>query len=391
MPIRLLCCSGSLEGGGSERQLWQLATKADRARLDPEIYLLYRRGDFLSQLPDTLPVHAFWSDHASERYFFPGQIAAQQVRHLSQVIQSRSVQVVYDRTFHMTLLTAAACRKTATPRVSVIVSPPSFDFARSRERFQWLKKRLLARAYGDPRSLILAVSNAVAADAADFYRLDRANFVTVPSPIDCAAVQRAALDGLTSRQPDFSDRALNVAIVGRLTAEKGHRVAIEAIARLAKTLPNQEVHLWIIGDGDLRSELMQLTNDFTVSHRVHFLGRQANPYPWMKAAGLLCIASEYEGLPNVVLEGMCLQTPIVSSNCSDSVKELLGNGSRGALTPVGDIAALMAAIVDRIEHAELWKKRALESSRWVQDHHGLDEWLERMQSLFEEQVQRWQK
>ncbi len=48
---RVLACSGSLDGGGSERQLWQLVTHLDRQRYAPEVYLLYRRGPYLAQLP----------------------------------------------------------------------------------------------------------------------------------------------------------------------------------------------------------------------------------------------------------------------------------------------------------------------------------------------------
>ncbi len=50
-PLRLLACSGSLDGGGSERQLWQLVSHLDRQRFAPEVYLLNKRGPYLAQLP----------------------------------------------------------------------------------------------------------------------------------------------------------------------------------------------------------------------------------------------------------------------------------------------------------------------------------------------------
>ncbi len=391
MPLRLLCCSGSLEGGGSERQLWQLATRVDPARIRAEIYLLYRRGDFLTQLPADFPVHAFWSQRTPRRFYLPGQIARQQVSHLSRVIRQRGIQVVYDRTFHMTLLTAAACRQTRTPRVSVIVSPPSFDFHRSHERFRWFKRSLLARAYQDPQNTVLTVSNSVAEDAAKYYGLDRQRILTLPSPIDCVSVQRDSQHALPTLLPSMQDPTLIVAIVGRLSVEKGQRLVIEALSQLRKTLPTQAIHLLVVGDGPDRDALQRLTADLTLQDRVHFVGRQANPYPWIKAAGLLCIASEYEGLPNVALEGMCLGRPIVATNCSGSLQELLGSGQRGTLVSPGDVSALMAAIQNRIDDAAAWQQRADRASDWVRSHHGLDNWLERMQQLFEQRVQSWKR
>lgn len=391
MSLRLLCCSGSLEGGGSERQLWQLATRVDPTKITPEIYLIYRRGTFLAQLPSDLPVHAFWTEPAPPSRGWPGQIARRQVRHLARIIREREIQIVYDRTFHMTLLTAAACRQTRTPRISVIVSPPSFDFQRSRERFRWFKKCMLARAYRDPQNTVLAVSNSVAEDAANYYGVNRDKILTLPSPIDCQAVKRDALISLSGPLPAMQDAALIVAIVGRLSAEKGQRLVISALSQLRSTQPTQAIHLLIVGDGPEREALQRLTVDLTLQDRVHFVGRQANPYPWMKTAGLLCIASEYEGLPNVALEGMCLGTPLVATNCSGSLPELLGDGQRGTLVPPGDVPALAAAIQNRIDQAEQWRQRAELASNWVASHHGLPQWLERMQQIFEQRVQSWKK
>lgn len=413
MPIRILCCCGSLESGGSERQLWQLAVGLPAQRFAAEIYLIYRRGVYLEKVPPHIPVFDFASQLSAHPWRVPGSIHRQQVKHLIRTLRERQIGVVYDRTFHMTLLTAAACRATNTPRVSVIVSPPSQDFVRSPERFRWVKKRLLARAYRDQHSICLAVSDSVAQDAASFYGLTRSNIWVVPSPIDIDEVVAAAQASVPLElAPVARQSAWRWVVVGRLSGEKGQRLAIRAMARLRAMRPEMfgdpTIELALIGDGPEREALVELVEQLGLQSSVRFEGQLANPYPWIRNAELLCIPSLYEGLPNVALEAMCLHTPIVATDCSGSLRELLGvqslsavhdadeqpavplrqpgeysEGARGVLISIDDEEALSRAVLDRFDRPQCWSTRATAAGQWVRERHGMQPWLAQMQQLFE--------
>ncbi len=350
-------------------------------RIETQIYLIYRRGQYLSQIPAHVPVHDFSSSPFSRATRLPGAIHRQQVAHLIATLRAQEIDVVYDRTYHMTLVTAAACRATNTPRVSVIVSPPSRDFGQCDERFRWLKKRLLARAYRDPRSRCLAVSKSVAEDAASFYRIPETRIETVPSPIDIAAIERAARAEPTMRHDH--DTTFRWLIVGRLSKEKGQRLAIEAMAKLKAMRPDQSFELTLVGDGPQREPLVELVDRLRLQSMVRFEGRLENPYPRMRATSLLCIPSLYEGLPNVALEGMCLNTPIVATDCSRPLTEIL-SGGRGRIIPVGDVDALARSVLDRIDQPQQWQARAAAARSWVNQRHQLQPWISHMQQLFEE-------
>lgn len=378
MKIRLLLCSGSLEGGGSERQLWQLARGIDRSRFKPQIFLLHRTGLYLDKLPDDIKVHHFETDQSSGIYV-PGGIHRAQVRQLQQLLVKEQIDVVYDRTFHMTLVTAAACRRMAVPRVSVIVSPPSRDFVQSGERFAFFKRRLLARAYRDALSQTIAVSQHVAEDAAQFYALDSAKIVVLPSPVDVAAVQ------LQATQADSSS-AGHFCVVGRLSHEKGQRVALEAFAEYRKQTGDDEANLVLVGDGPDLTQLQHLSSELGVANRVQFRGFMENPYPLMKAAKALIVPSLYEGLPNVVLEAMALSTPVIATRCSPSLERVLqGDASQGtsmgALVDVGDHARLAQEMVRLTTEKSQWGRRVQLAHDYVQTQHGLEPWLRRMESI----------
>lgn len=372
--LRLLCCTGSLEGGGSERQLWQLTKVLDRERFSPLVYLLYRRGVYLDALPSDVPVFDFWTQ-AAERSYLPGQIHRAQVRDLQRVLQEHNIEMVYDRTFHMTLVTSSACRAAQVPRVSVIVSPPSRDFTTSNERFAWLKKRKLRRAYQDPESTTLAVSAAVADDAASFYGLERSRIEVVPSPVDVAEVQRLAdVDGL------HLGAGKHVCVVGRMSAEKGQKTAIEAMVRVIQR-SNETWTLHLVGDGPDRAALSQYVEDLRLGGKVVLHGFQANPYPLIAAADILLIPSRYEGLPNVALEAMALKTAIIATECSPSLAELLSD-ERGVIVPVDDPEQMSLAIEQRFANANEVSSRTEVAFEFVARHFGIQEWNRTMESVF---------
>lgn len=403
MTISLLCCSGSLDGGGSERQLWQLASNISRPEFDPQIYLHYRRGVFLERCAKDLPVHAFWDAYEPAQFRIPGAIHRAQVQHLADLLRRQKIQVAYDRTYHMTLVTAAACALAGVPRVSVIVSPPSQDFGRAGERFGWWKKRKLRAAYSAAAAKTLAVSQSVAVDAAEFYGLDVNAIEIVPSPIDIDSVRQLSLEQTPEQNSLMSQVAGKAAsqgalprhricVVGRLSDEKGQALAVEAFAPLAAR--DERWELEIIGDGPDRGALERLAEQLGLAARVHFRGFMDNPYPAIQAADLVLVPSKYEGLPNVALEAMALGTPVIATNCSGSVRELLGDskmsgrGLRGQVVPAGDVARLSQALLAFEPTSPEWRDRVQMAQAWVASHHGLQQWLERMEALLRDRVSR---
>lgn len=382
-PLQVLCCSGSLDGGGSERQLWQLVCHLDRQRFQPSVHLLYRRGIYLDRLPDDVPVSAFWGPHNQNQRFWPTQIHRQQVAQLTRLLQSNAIDLLYDRTFHMTLVSGAATRNRSVPRVSVIVSPPSRDFAHSRERFRWWKRWLLAKAYRQTGCTTIAVSSEVADDAARYFRLDRQQLLVLPNPIDVQAVRQAALDPSPISAKLSAERP-HLVVVGRLSAEKGQRLALQALHLSRQQNPKDNWHLDLIGDGPDRLELQRLVVELGLVHDVTFHGFQANPHALMQQATLVCVPSLYEGLPNVALEAMALGAGLLATDCSGSLRELIGRDQRGQLIPVGDAVGLAQALHNRLQQTALWQQRCELAEAWVRQNHAIEPWMEKMQSLFQD-------
>ena len=112
MPrTRVLLAVGSLHGGGSERQTVQILQHLDRSRFEPVLYLITRGGELLGDVPDDVPVYAFHDRTPLPRLNWPGRIHRAEIRDLARVLREERIDVIYDRTWHMTLITAAAARR----------------------------------------------------------------------------------------------------------------------------------------------------------------------------------------------------------------------------------------------------------------------------------------
>ncbi|MGM0535218.1 MAG: glycosyltransferase [Pseudomonadota bacterium] len=140
---------------------------------------------------------------------------------------------------------------------------------------------------------------------------------TITNPCPLANIRHAAeADSPAARHAPY---LLNVA---RLVPQKDHRLLLRAYALMRTSLP-----LVIVGEGPLRQELEDLAAALGIAERVHFVGRQLNPYPWMRHARLFVLSSAHEGLGIVLLEALACGTPVVSVDCPGGVRDIM----RGAL------------------------------------------------------------
>lgn len=392
--LRVLACSGSLAGGGSERQLWQFVSRLDRSRFAPEVYLLARSGPYLQQLPTDVPVHAFDDDYRQPPSYHPGRITWLQSRHLQHIIRTRCIDVVYDRTFHMTLLTSLALPR-RIPRISVIVSPPSRDLPSTERRFVPVKRWLLGRAYRRAAAT-LCVSHEVADDAAKYYRLSPSHLHVVPNPIDCQQVRQRASEPLPAdaeRLLQKSPNEIHVALIGRFTAEKGHQLALEVTAlfmQLSSQVNSEpdrvlQLHMHFVGSGPLESTIAEGIGQLGLAQHVHLHGYQINPYPILSRCDVAFVPSTYEGFPNVALEALALGVPLLMTDYGTTARYIAGrNASRALLIPAGSVEAAVAAFIDRWRHPQAWAQRVEVGREWVEQLHAIEPWLATMARILEQ-------
>ena len=133
-----------------------------------------------------------------------------------------------------------------------------------------------------------------------------------------------------------------VLAVGRLVKQKNFRLLIEAFADVVSV---ESAKLIILGEGGERKRLQRKIQRLKLFKHVQLLGHCENPYSYMSRCDVFVLSSDFEGLPNVLIEALQCGCNIVSTDCPHGPKEILGNGRWGTLVPCGDREALTAAIL----------------------------------------------
>lgn len=137
-----------------------------------------------------------------------------------------------------------------------------------------------------------------------------------------------------------------IVAVGRLNDQKNYPLLIKAFSVCYKEHP--ELILEIYGDGPLRNELERLITELKVENCVKLMGTYANILDRIYGAKLFVMSSDYEGMPNALIEAMCLGITCICSDCScGGPRELITHGENGFLFKTGD----MKDLVDTLEMA----------------------------------------
>ena len=153
--------------------------------------------------------------------------------------------------------------------------------------------------------------------------------VTINNPLNIAQIDKLAQQGV-----QYLDRKFTFITIGRLDSGKNHALMIEAMREI-------DAKLYIIGDGELRENLELKIEHLKLKNKVILLGRQENPYKYIAQADCFLFTSNYEGFPNVLLEALACELPIISTDCQ--------SGPREILAPQSDIKLQLK---DKIELAE---------------------------------------
>ena len=186
----------------------------------------------------------------------------------------------------------------------------------------------------------MAVSDGVAESISSHLGLPEDRIVRIYNPV--------VSDRLHSQSVKFPDHPWFsssgppiVLAAGRLKPQKDIPSLIRAFSIIQRERP---LRLIILGEGEEREDLEQMTRSLGIEDRVSLPGWVPNPYSYMSRSALFVHSSRYEGLGNVLIEALACGCPCVSTNCPSGPSEILSNGRVGPLVPVGDVEALARAM-----------------------------------------------
>ncbi len=146
-------------------------------------------------------------------------------------------------------------------------------------------------------------------------------------------------DGRNEARRDLGLEGSTLLIVGHLRPTKGHERVLQAMTKLP------DFNLLIVGDGPLRRSIEVMSQTLSIGDRVRFCGQMSQDelIRYYTAADALILASDREGMPNVVLEALACGTPVVATPVG-GVPEVLTESVAGVVADDFSADALVVAV-----------------------------------------------
>ena len=330
---RILLVLPSLERGGGERVLLQLAESFLAEGREVHVVALLGGGPLRPFVPDGVALHELIDAGGAPKGF---ALACKALPKLVSRARALRPQAVLSTMTGTNLLVVLACRLARIHTRLVLREASSLVNTRS-----VLKRQAMRWLYPLADGLI-AVSEGVAQDLRGL-GLAKDRIHVIHNPVDTERLRYLASAGSALER---RDKTPYVVSLGRLTQAKDYPNLLRAYAVSALRGSHRLV---IVGDGGQRANLEGLVQELGLADRVLLPGAMDNPYRVLADAALHVLSSRWEGYPNVLLEALALGVPVVATDCRHGPHELLAGGRYGRLVPVDDPAALACAMDAELE------------------------------------------
>ena len=306
-PLRVLLAIPSYRGGGAERVVTTLARRLTRKHFEVHLVVVQNDGSLGQTVPEDVARHSLDCRRVSQAAW-----------PLLRLVRNLQPDVMLTAASHLNAL-AGMLRPLFPRRTRLIIRETgvlatSLDAWRAGRLFQ----PLMAAAYRQADSVI-GQSEFALNEIHGLFSVPRERLKRIANPVEVDQFSPEKLAGTPSPFPSGPGPFLLG--VGRLGPEKGFDRAIQALPELKQTHPHAQ--LWIIGEGAEQASLRQLAEDLGVGDSVFLPGFQSDVSRWMTHADLFVLSSRTESLPNVLLEAVASECPVISLHHPGGTREVL--------------------------------------------------------------------
>jgi glycosyltransferase involved in cell wall biosynthesis len=205
--------------------------------------------------------------------------------------------------------------------------------------------------------------------------------VLIENAIDTVTYSRTKGTEDAKKALGFSPDCLLIGAIGRLSAEKGFDVLIRSVQQLFQA--GLDVNLVIVGEGEERSRLEALSAELGCVNRVRLLGYRRNPLDVYEAMDVYALSSLHEGLPNVVLEALAMEVPVVATSVG-GLPRLIRHEVSGLLVEAHSVDGLAKALSRLLTDSSLRLRCRRAGRALVESTYGFPARMQRIRGLYEE-------
>lgn len=372
----------TVEPGGAERQMLLLAERLPRERFQVELLVLSRASPYAKQAIEAgLGVRSAapgtWSVDQAHKTLAT-RVAT--LLGLVRIARSGRYDIIDAWLYPMDVLMALASPVTHGP--IVISGRRNVEAHKRFGRLERIVRSVSQRLTG---GVVVANSAAAARNAVANHGVDPAivriirNGVEIPARM--SGHERTARRHILGADEDD----IVIGCVARYDPRKRLDLLIDAFSQVFQT--ETRARLELIGDGPLRGQLEAQVSTLGLDDRVCLHGFEARPEDLYPAFDIVALASDREGLPNVLLEAGAAGCAIVAT-AAGGAPEIVIDGRTGLLVPVNDADALANALRRLTDDPELRRSLGEAARRHVSDTFGIDRFVAEFATLYEDAVER---
>jgi len=201
----------------------------------------------------------------------------------------------------------------------VIISVRNFMSKSLSSSKLFIYKKVIKHLYNKAH-LIVAVSEAIKLDLIKNFGVNEDKIIVIHNFYDIKNIREDSIKKLSLKKQNIFKQP-TIITSGRLSNQKGQWHLIRAFSKVKEKIPNAQ--LVILGKGDLKSKLIDITYKLKLENSIHFLGFQSNPFKYIAEADIFVLPSLYEGFPNALCEAMACGLPVISTDCQSGPREIL--------------------------------------------------------------------
>jgi glycosyltransferase involved in cell wall biosynthesis len=155
--------------------------------------------------------------------------------------------------------------------------------------------------------------------------------------------------------------------VGRLHPQKNQKLLIDAFAKVSSEFPDYKLEIY--GDGDLQNDLQKQINEYGLEEKVAIYPSRKDLWGCIYSASLFVLSSDYEGIPNALLEAMALGLPCISTDCRPGgARTLIEDGKNGFIVPVANVECLSEKMSYVLSHETVADSIAEQARKIAESH-----------------------
>lgn len=186
-------------------------------------------------------------------------------------------------------------------------------------------------------------------------------------------------------EPYTGVRKKTIVSAGRFAPQKRFDILIEAFSKVHERYPDYKLVLY--GEGDSLAEYKEISKQFGIEDCVEYPGYVRDVPSAVREDGIFVLSSDYEGIPNSLIEAMSVGLPVVATDCTPGGPAFLtNNGERGLLVPTHNVEEMAHAILRLIENESLSKtlsERAIEIVKQLDINVINNMWMEAFTQMIE--------